>query len=74
MARLTEFGYLPMCTPATGKPWFAGSVAVGYSAQDTRVEFTKLCSGQTEYQTSEWNALKKEGWRIVRVKVSIANQ
>lgn len=70
MTRIKQFGYLPLCTPDKGKPWFAGSVSVGYSAQDTRVEFTKLCSGQSEYITSEWEALKKEGWRIVRVAVS----
>lgn len=70
MATLTEYGYLPKCTPKEGKPWFAGCVTVGYSAQDTRVAFTKHCTGYPEYDPKCWDDLKKEGWRIVRVKIT----
>lgn len=70
MVAHSEFGYLPMCTPAEGKPWFAGSVSVGYSAMDARTEFTKMVHGQKDYIPSQWEDLKKDGWRIVRVKVS----
>lgn len=61
----STFGYLPLCTPEKGKPWFAGNVTIGYTAGDARSEFVKTC-GQG------WEDLKKEGWRIVRVKVSVA--
>lgn len=65
LTKNTTFGYLPFCTPMNGKPWFAGNVTIGYTASDARKAFEKVC-GQ------EWEALKKEGWRIVRVKVEIA--
>lgn len=61
----TTFGYIPLCTPKTGKPWFAGNVVIGYTAADARAAFVELC-GYT------WDELKKEGWRIVRVKISTA--
>lgn len=68
----STFGYLPLCTPEKGKPWFAGNVTIGYTAGDARVDFTKACTGNPHYETRDWEALKKEGWRIVRVKVSAA--
>lgn len=61
----TTFGYLPFCTPKKGRPWFAGNVTVGYTANDARSDFVKVC-GQ------DWESLKKEGWRIVRVKIERA--
>lgn len=61
----TTYGYLPLCTPKKGEPWFAGNVTIGYTAGDTRTEFVKAC-GQP------WDELKKEGWLVVRVKVELA--
>lgn len=72
ITRHTTFGYLPLCTPKEGTPWFAGNVTIGYTAADARVAFTKACTGHPEYQSSDWDDLKKEGWRIVRVKVELA--
>jgi hypothetical protein len=59
----STFGYLPLCTPEKGKPWFAGNVTIGFTAGDARAAFVEAC-GQP------WEELKKEGWRIVRVKIS----
>jgi hypothetical protein len=72
LAVTTTFGYLPLCTPEKGSPWFAGNVTIGYTASDARVAFTKACTGNPSYETRDWDALKKEGWRIVRVKISEA--
>lgn len=66
IVKQSTFGYLPFCTPKKGKPWFAGNVTIGYTAADARTEFVKAC-GQ------EWDDLKREGWRVVRVEVSLAN-
>lgn len=58
------YGYLPFCTPNKGKPWFASNIVIGYTAKDARANFVRVC-GQS------WDILKKEGWRIVRVKVEL---
>lgn len=67
ITKQTTYGYLPFCTPEKGSPWFAGNVTIGYTAKDTRDAFIRAC-GQS------WEVLKREGWRIVRVKVTLANQ
>lgn len=59
------YGYLPFCTPKEGTPWFAGNVTVGYTAKETREAFAIQCG-------DDWKSLKKEGWRIVRVKIEVA--
>lgn len=69
IGQLNFVGYLPKCTPAKGNPWFAGNVPVGYTAQDCRVEFTERCTGK-KYSPEDWDGLKKEGWRIVKVSIT----
>lgn len=65
ITKQTTYGYLPRCTPEKGQPWFAGNVTVGYTAKDSREAFVRAC-GQT------WESLKKEGWRIAKVKIELA--
>lgn len=65
ITKQTTYGYLPFCTPAKGKPWFAGNVTIGFTAKDSRDAFIRAC-GQS------WEVLKREGWRIVRVKIELA--
>ncbi len=64
----SEFAFLPMCRPSSGKPWFALS-ALRYSAKDSRNAFVTQCHGPA-VPMDAWKALKIEGWRIVKVRVS----
>jgi hypothetical protein len=65
ITKQNTYGYLPFCTPDKGHPWFAANVVIGDTAKDTRYAFTQAC-GQS------WETLKREGWRIVRVKIDLA--
>jgi len=65
ITKQTTYGYLPFCTPSKGRPWFAGNITLGYTMKDSREAFVKACC-------QDWESLKKEGWRIVRVKVYLA--
>lgn len=65
ITKQTTYGYLPFCTPKKGNAWFACNVTIGYSMKDAREAFVKVC-GQS------WEELKREGWRIVRVKIELA--
>ncbi len=59
--RHREVAFVPMCTPKDGKPWFALEY-VRWQQRHARDDFA-LNVGE------QWEALKKEGWRIVRVEV-----
>jgi hypothetical protein len=67
---VNEIGWLPLCEPEKGEPWFAGCVPVGYTQKETREAFTKHCTGRPGYERKCWDDLRKEGWRIVRVRIT----
>jgi hypothetical protein len=63
----SQLAFVPMCIPHKGNPWFAPQ-ATRYLAKDARDAFIDLCG----YPGPDaWKALKIEGWRIVRVKISL---
>lgn len=62
ITKQTTFGWLPLCTPDRGRPWFASNVTIGYTMKDCRDAFVRAC-GQS------WESLKREGWKIVRVEI-----
>lgn len=72
MGNVTEFAFVPKCTPQpvsrVKKPWFVVG-AMAYSAKDARKAFVKLCYGDKP-EPDAWEALKIEGWRIVKVRVT----
>jgi hypothetical protein len=55
-------GYAPKCTPQRGSPWLfiAGCRDL---RREAVADFAKTC-GQ------DWETLKREGWRIVRVEIT----
>lgn len=57
-----ELAWIPMCTTVQGGTWF-WSTGIGDRQRDVRDNFAKHCC-------MEWQALRKEGWRIVRVRLS----
>jgi hypothetical protein len=57
-----ETWWIPMCTPEKGKPWFWPQ-GVGDTKKGVRANFIKHCC-------VEWSQLRKEGWRIVRVRLT----
>lgn len=56
-----ELAFIPMCIPEKGAPWFFAA-GVRYMQRDARKDFEKHCC-------VEWKVLRKEGWRIVRVRL-----
>jgi hypothetical protein len=63
--RHSERAYAPMCTPASGTPWFAISF-IRHAQRDAREDFIKAVGGNNG---RTWQALRAQGWRIVRVNV-----
>lgn len=59
--RHSELGFAPMCAPEKNGAWFAISF-IRHTQREARDAFLEA-TAQT------WRLLKKEGWRIVRVKV-----
>jgi hypothetical protein len=57
-----EIAWIPMCAPEKGRPWFF-QAGIRDLRRDARDDFAKHCC-------MEWKVLQKEGWRIVRVKLS----
>jgi len=62
MMKHEELAWIPMCVPLKGTPWFYHA-GVRDLRRDARDDFAKHCC-------MEWKALHKEGWRIVRVRLS----
>ena len=62
MERHDEIAWIPMCTPEKGKPWF-WPLGIADTQRDARVGFANHC-GQ------DWSELRKEGWRIVRIRLT----
>lgn len=62
MARHDEMMWVPMCIPEKGGPWFWPR-GVADRQKDARENFVKHCC-------QEWSDLRKEGWRIVRVRLT----
>lgn len=58
-----EILYVPMCTREGVGPWFAVKF-MRHRKMDARHEFVMECAVD-----GDWESLKKEGWRIVRVEV-----
>lgn len=56
----SEICFIPMCTKK-GKRWFAVR-CLDWTAKDAKAKFL-------ENDTFEWSYWRKEGWRIVKVKV-----
>lgn len=56
-----EIAWIPMCTTENGS-WF-WEQGIRDLQREARNNFAKHCA-------MEWEALRKEGWRIVRVKLS----
>jgi hypothetical protein len=65
----SETAWLPRAESPHGEKWFA-LVEPGYTAQECRERFTKNATGQLKYDRKEWAKLRKEGWRIVKVKIA----
>lgn len=61
MAKHEEMAWVPMCTTENGS-WF-WTQGMRDLQREARNNFAKHCC-------MEWEALRKEGWRIVRVKLS----
>lgn len=57
-----EIAWVPMCVPAKGEPWFWPR-GIRETQKEARANFVEHCS-------MEWKALRIEGWRIVRVKLT----
>lgn len=57
-----EVAWIPMCIPKKGEPWFWPQ-GIRDTQKETRSNFVKHCH-------EEWPALRKDGWRIVRVKLT----
>lgn len=57
-----ELAWVPMLIPDKGSPFFF-QAGVRNMKRDARNDFAKHCG-------MEWNELLKEGWRIVRVRLS----
>ena len=56
-----ELAWIPMCTTENGS-WF-WERGIHDRQKDARSYFAEHCN-------MEWSALRKEGWRIVRVRLS----
>jgi hypothetical protein len=61
MVKHQEVAWVPMCTTDKGS-WFFDGV-IRDLQREAREDFAKHCS-------MEWKALHKEGWRIVRVRLT----
>jgi hypothetical protein len=57
-----EVAWVPMCTPEKGEPWF-WVAGIRDLQRDARSNFVEHCR-------ADWKALRKEGWRIVLVKLT----
>jgi hypothetical protein len=60
-----EAAFIPMKTPKKGKPYFAVR-CLDWSANGAREQF---CGGAID-PPHHWKESKKDGWRIVKVRVS----
>lgn len=62
MARVEEVAWIPMCVPKNGRPFFFDR-CIRDLRRDALADFAKYCC-------VEWQELRKEGWRIVRVRLT----
>jgi hypothetical protein len=60
--RHSEFCYIPKCKNDKDQEWFAVR-CLDYTAREAKAKFM-------EGDTLPWDHLRKEGWRIVKIKVS----
>jgi hypothetical protein len=62
MAKHEEAAWIPICVPLKGRPWFFWR-GVRDLRRDARDAFAEHCN-------MDWKELHKEGWRIIRVKIT----
>jgi hypothetical protein len=60
-----EYAFAPMCKPSSGVAWFAVSF-IRHTRHSAQADFLKAVSGNGH----GWAALNRQGWRIVRVKIT----
>lgn len=58
-----ELAWVPMCRPDTGGGCWFFQAGIRDRMRDARNDFAEHCG-------MEWKMLRKEGWRIVRVRIS----
>lgn len=61
-----ETAFIAMKVPKKGKPWFAIS-SLRWIAKDVRVA---MIEGDPRPAQTAWRLLRKDGWSVVKVRVS----